>query len=315
MASAGGAIWFVLNRVAVTQPVTVTGAVLVRNEDANKQTSISGVKVAVGQGTTRRDVLTSAAGYFELTLGKQVTVGQPILLEFRHPEYMPQDLTVFAGDRLVVVRLVPLLDSTPETAVPQPIAVSNVKVRYTVTTSSLFNTGSVAKTFRVPGTGGLPCHHHHPCSPDQKWKATIGTSALEAPRGDIFSNARVSCIAGPCSFTRIRSDGFSRGGPRLTVAIIGWSDSTTFLFEAEVFREMMGSSERVSYPVIFGQTLHFTVPAGAEGACLEADLDHDSIVFPLGPQALLSWAVCAISENADHAKAYQCELKPGYSFK
>jgi hypothetical protein len=87
------------------------------------------------------------------------------------------------------------------------------------------------------------------------------------------------------------------------------------LFEAEVFRSMVSNEVRLSYPVIFGQTLHFTVPAEAEGVCIEADLDRDSIVFPLGPQALLTWAACTASVTPNRIDAYQCELKPGYGFK
>ena len=47
--------------------------------------------------------------------------------------------------------------------------------------------------------------------------------------------------------------------------VLDWSDTTTFLFEAEVFRSMTSDSVRLSYPVIFGQALHFAVPANAEG--------------------------------------------------
>ena len=106
-----------------------------------------------------------------------------------------------------------------------------------------------------------------------------------------------------------------RGGPTLRVEVLDWSSTTTFLFEAEVFHSMIGDSVRYSYPVIFGQTLHFTVPADAEGLCMEADLNRQSIVFPLGPEPLLSWASCTESASADHAELYQCELKPDYGFK
>jgi hypothetical protein len=142
----------------------------------------------------------------------------------------------------------------------------------------------------------------------------VGFSSLEAPGGDFFSNARVSCIAGPCSFTKIRYDGFSRGGPSVRVEVLDWSDTTSFLFEAEVFRSMTSNSVRLSYPVIFGQALHFAVPANAEGICIEADVNRQPIIFPLGPSLNLSWASCTESVNPDHTEVYQCELKPGYGF-
>jgi hypothetical protein len=99
------------------------------------------------------------------------------------------------------------------------------------------------------------------------------------------------------------------------VVVLDWSDTTTFLFEAELFREMISDSVLVSYPVMFGQTVHFTVPADAEGVCIEADLDRDHIVFPLGPEPRLSWASCTALVNPDRTKLYRCELKPGYGLK
>ena len=170
---------------------------------------------------------------------------------------------------------------------------SNVKIRYTVKTSTVLNVGSTLKTFHVVNSGNVPCNGRYPCSPDGKWQAAVGFSSLEAPGGDFFSNARVSCIAGPCSFTKIRNDGFSRGGPSVRVEVLDWSNTTTFLFEAEVFRSMTSNSVRLSYPVIFDQALHFTVPANAEGICVEADINRQPIIFPLGPQLKLSWATCS----------------------
>ena len=87
------------------------------------------------------------------------------------------------------------------------------------------------KTFHVVNSGNVRCNGRYPCSPDGEWQAAVGFSSLEAPRGDYFSNARVSCIAGPCPFTKIRYDGFSRGGPSVRVEVLDWSDTTTFLFE------------------------------------------------------------------------------------
>jgi hypothetical protein len=204
----------------------------------------------------------------------------------------------------------------PGRAVPPPSQgrISNVTVKYSINTTALVNAGSIVKTFRVVNKGNIPCNGHNPCSPDGKWKAAMGTASLDAPRGDVFLNARVACIAGPCPFTRVSSDGFSRGGPTLHVAVLDWSDTTVFLFEAEVFRLMSSGSTRTSYPVVFGQTMHFTIPGSAEGVYVEADVNGDSIVFPLGPEPDLSWASCTESESADHTKAYQCELKPGFGF-
>lgn len=86
--------------------------------------------------------------------------------------------------------------------------------------------------------------------------------------------------------------------------------------EAEVFRTSINSNVRESYPVIFGQTLNFTLPPTEEGVSIEAELDGNPMVFPLGPDLYLSWANCTARVNRDGEKStvYRCELKPGYQF-
>lgn len=102
----------------------------------------------------------------------------------------------------------------------------------------------------------------------------------------------------------------------MTASALNWSDTTTFLVQAEVFHTAVVSSVRQSYPVIYGRTLNFTLPATEEGASIEADINGTSMVFPLGPSLTLSWATCSARTN-DHAEksaVYQCELTPGYRF-
>jgi hypothetical protein len=282
----------------------------------DKQVPIRGVSVTVLDDPAEGHAWSGPTGLFELNFGKQFRAGEPVILQFRDPDYMPLDRIVLTGERLCIARLEPV----PQPSPPPPAkeaAVANITVRYSITTTTMLNVGSLAKTFRVVNTGNIPCNGHYPCSPDGKWKATIGKASFDAPRGNVFANARLSCIAGPCPFTKISSDGFSHGGPSLHMAILDWSDTTVFLLEAEVFRLLLTGSVRVSYPVTFGRTLHFSVPANAEGVYLEADIDSNAIVFPLapGPDPSLSWAACGESVAPDRTRAYQCELKPGYTFK
>jgi hypothetical protein len=297
------------------QTIKLTGAVIVSSADVDKQVPIGGVRVTVAGDLATGEGWSSPTGYFELSLRKQANAGQPVILQFRHPQYEPLDVPVLAADRLYVVRMVPIVQPSRTDSKLAHVVVSNVTIRYSVKTTISVNVGSAVKTFRVVNTANIPCNGQTPCSPDRKWKAAVGSATLEAPGGNVFSNARVSCIAGPCPFTQIRSDDFSHGGPTISVTVLNWSDSTTFLFEAEVFHSMINNSVRFSYPVIFGKTLHFTVPADAEGVCIEADLNRDPIVFPLGPEPRLSWASCTSRVNPDRTKAYKCELKSGYGFQ
>jgi hypothetical protein len=106
------------------------------------------------------------------------------------------------------------------------------------------------------------------------------------------------------------------GGRNITATALDWSDTTTFLLEAEVFRAGMASRVRLLYPVVFGNALHFTLPPTEEGVTIEADINGTPMVFPLGPELYLSWATCTAITNTEREKttAYRCELKPGYSF-
>jgi hypothetical protein len=189
-----------------------------------------------------------------------------------------------------------------------------VRVRYSMKAMTVVNIGSAAKPFQIVNTGNLPCKDQNLCSPDGKWKAAIGSTFLDAGVGNEFRNARVSCIAGPCPFTRIEKDGFSKGGQTIRASARNWSDTATFLLEAEVFHPMVSETVHESQPVMFGRALDFTLPATAEGVCIEADIAGQAIIFPLGPALFLSWANCDATVNRDQTKVYRCELKAGYEF-
>ena len=314
MLGAASIIVLLQNAFRATPLRTIKGAVVVGRDNVDREVPIAGVQVSIAGGLAEKDVRTSPTGYFVLSLARRAELRKPITLQFRDSQYLPLDVTSFLSDRLVVARMVPVAQfagtgiSLPQTTV------SNVKIRYTVKTASIINVGSTLKTFHVVNFGNIPCNGRYPCSPDGKWRAAVGYFSLQAPAGDFFANARVSCIAGPCPFTKIRYDGFSRGGPSVRVEVLDWADTTVFLFEAEVFRSMTSDSVRLSYPVMFGQALHFTAPANAEGLCIEAEINRQPIVFPLGPQLNLGWATCTESVNPDHTEVFQCELKPGYGF-
>ena len=94
-----------------------------------------------------------------------------------------------------------------------------------------------------------------------------------------------------------------------------WASATTFLVEAQVVRTTPTVHVRQFYPVIFGRTMNFTLPADSEGSSIEASLNKDDIVFPLGPDLKLSWAACSAKLDSDRSQLIRCELKPGYRFQ
>lgn len=196
------------------------------------------------------------------------------------------------------------------------MAIAHVVAKYSVSTTTTVNIGSVGQTFQVMNTGNVPCKGHRPCSPEGRWKAAEGSTVLDAGPGNEFRNARASCIAGPCPFTRVDDRSLNRSvdGRMLKVSALNWSDTATFLLEADVYRSAISDSLRQSYPLIFGHAITFTLPAAAEGVSLEAEVNGSRIVFPLGPSLYLTWANCQTLLNKDQTKLYRCELKPGFRF-
>jgi hypothetical protein len=224
------------------------------------------------------------------------------------------DLPEYLLDRLYVIRMVPN-DQGGDASPAASIVLSDIRVRYATRSEISVNAGSALKTFEVVNTGDVPCDRHGPCSPDGKWKAAIGGASLDAGENSAFHDVRVSCIAGPCPFTKIEKDSFSEGGSHIGVTIRNWSDTTTFLLEAGVTHTTSGDVILQSFPAIFDRTMSFTLPASAQGPSIEATLDGAEIVFPLGPGLDLSWAACTVKASGDGSKLYRCGLKPGYRFR
>ena len=295
--------------------MSVQGAVIRQDSDLRKETPLADVEISAANVFATSQCKSDSSGFFWLDLPAGVAPGQSVTLLFRHPEYQTLVLNAVAGDKVFVARMVPISRETSNAKDRPDIVVANVDVRYSIKSTAVANVGSVVKTFQAVNTGNVPCNGRRPCSPDGKWKAATGSMLLDAGEGNEFRDARVSCIAGPCPFTKIESRNFSHNGRTLNVSALNWSDTATFLLEAEVDRPMVNNTGRESYPVTFGESLNFTLPVGAEGLVIEAEMNGTPIVFPLGPALKLSWANCNARLNNDRTKAYRCALKPGYRFQ
>ena len=314
-----GGVW-AATRIAVRlyrkhRPITLRGAVIKQDYDPRKQSPIANVEVSSPDGLVVHDAKSDFSGSFRLTLRPDVKMGQPIRLAFRHPDFQPLDLKETLNDKLYVVRMMPLHGEVEAQLNEAEVVVGNVLVRYSTEATNTENIGSAVKTFQVVNSGNVPCFQHAPCSPDDKWKAEVASASLDAGEGNVFRDARVTCIAGPCPFTRVDTDDFSHDGRIIKVSVRDWSDTATFLFQAEVFRSQLDAIIRRSFPVIFGRAINFTLPSTAEGPSIEAELNGVSIVFPLGPTPVLSWANCQVHAQKNQARDYRCELKAGYRFR
>jgi hypothetical protein len=324
-------VWF--SGVLKTKPLVLKGAVITKDSDPRRQLPVAGARVSIrlassvppsdlsrlfsieSAGSTPLAVAqTDNAGYFSLTLPRDIRRGRSVTFEISHGSYQPLRINDYVGDQLYILRMEPeRRGSIPQPSGPE-ITIGNVIVRYSVKNINPANVGSAARTFEVVNKGNVPCNGHAPCSPDGKWKAATGSISLEAGPGNEFHNARASCIAGPCPFTHIDDRQLSAGGPTISVSARDWSDTAVFLVEAEVVHPMISDTVRESHPFVLGRALNFTVPATAEGITLQAELNGETIVFPLGPALILAWADCTAQVDAQNNKAYRCELKPGYRF-
>jgi hypothetical protein len=298
------------------------GAVIRRDADTRKELPIAGVLVTASNGSSSISAHTDASGYFLLSYPPIIWPGRTVDLSFSRQGYQPLVMHLRSGIHLTtrelyVAGLTPIPEPAPASLpAGKETVVSDIKVRYTVNSENVVNIGSAVKTFAIDNKGNVPCNHQPPCSPNGIWKAARGSVTLDAGQGNEFREVRASCIAGPCPFTRIDSSGYDHGGRSITASAIDWSDTATFLVEAEVFREGINSNVRELFPVEFGQTLHFTLPPTQEGVSIEANVNGAPMVFPLGPDLFLSWATCTVRTNSDQDKTtvYRCELKPGYKF-
>jgi hypothetical protein len=309
LAGATFATWLVTNN-----PDSIRGAVLRRDSDPSKQIPVAFADITVSGGLPVQTVSSDASGYFTIRLKRRITRGLPITIHVHHPDYQPLDLRDTASNKLYIALLEPVVYPKQDQVDGPEVKITNVVAQYSVATTNAVNVGSAFKTFIVANQGNIPCPRRSPCSPDGKWKAAIGSAVIDAGPGNEFQNARASCIAGPCPFTRVEETSLSRNRQSLTVSVLNWSDTATFLVEAEVYKPVVGDVVRRSYPVFFDTGLTFTLPAAAQGVSILADVDGSMIVFPLGPALFLSWANCQLSLTNDQTKVYRCELKPGFSF-
>jgi hypothetical protein len=304
---------FLVYRLYHFQPIVLRGAITSKNSDPHKELPIARASIAAMIGSQKFLTYTDSTGFFSIKLPREIRHGRAITFQIRHADYQPLDLKDFVGDQLYVLHMTPLRPPTTQASNPTAVTVGNVRVRYSLKSSTTANVGSAVQSFEVENVGNVPCTGQ-PCSPDGRWKAAVGSTTLTAGTGNEFRDVRVSCIAGPCPFTRIETNDYTRESPTVTATARTWSDTATFLVEAEVVHPMISDVIHESYPTIFGPTLNFILPIGAEGISLEADLNGQTIVFPLGPDLYLSWASCNARVNPDQTRVYRCELKPGYRF-
>ena len=252
-------------RTLPSHETAIVGAVLTADADPRKQMPVPDVRITAVSGESSTEGKSDASGLFRLSLRPGVKKGAPINLTLNHRDYKPLEATATAGDELLVERMTPVESEVVLKAGGPGNEVSDLRIRYTVKVGSTVDVGPVVKTFQAVNNGNVPCNGGPTCSPDGKWRAGTGSLLLEAPESSQFREVRVSCIAGPCPFTKIESDQRDTNGRKLRVSARTWSDTATFLVEADIVHTVISDMVRQSYPVIFGRGMSFHA-AGNRGA-------------------------------------------------
>ncbi len=308
-----GSLVFIIRQSRPKPPLQLSGVALRRDSDPRKQIPIADAEVTASTVSTTARTVSDASGLFSFTLPAQEGEPQVAKLTFARSGYLPLGISNATGNQLYLAYMTPVPQKVTSPVSKSVSTLSNVRVRYSEKATITNNTGSLVKPFEAVNTGNVPCNQHEPCSPDRKWKASV-TSFVEHGQDQEFRRPRLACIAGPCPFTRIESQALGADGHDLNISVRNWSDTATFLLEAEVSQTVTTDVIRQSYPTKFGSSMSFILPATAEGPSIEADLNGQPIVFPLGPDLIVSWATCSVTVSPDHTKVYRCDLKPEYRF-
>ncbi len=293
---------------------SLVGVVLVQDVDPAKQVPVPDAGIEVSSGRVVVNAKSDQSGYFRLTLPGRLP-NRSEILTIRHPSYQPFESNGVNPNLLYVARLTPKATGQKPAAAGESLGISNVRIRSTVKSENTVDIGSIVRPFQVPNVGNVPCPKGSICSPNGKWKATVTKATYDAGDNNQFIDIRVSCIAGPCDFTRIEKSNIDSPVRKMELSILNWSDTATYLIEAEVSRTMVNNMVRESYPAIFGDTMNFTLPSDAEGPSIQAELNGTAIVFPLGPNLLLSWGTCTARTAREQTRLFRCELKPGFAFQ
>jgi hypothetical protein len=209
-------------------PAVLQGAVDRDDNNSAQRYPISGVKVVAeaADQSSSTPVTTDSNGLFVLPLSMEARRGGYVTLAFSHADYQDRNM------------IVPIIEQYPYTVYLWPrtgSAAAHLAPRPSPTATANFVTVAyqpappTSTVFQVVNRGNVRCNGKQPCSPDGKWKAAIGSASLDAGEGRVFASpGHADCVAGPCPWSKIEKDGFSKGGRIISVTVRNWSDTVTY---------------------------------------------------------------------------------------
>ena len=189
---------FITSHAPGADRTVLLGAVLEAASDPHRQMPLPNAEVTATSDSATSSATSDVSGQFRLVLTPRVKPAETVTLKVQHAGYQPWEIAGPAKDQIYIARLTPLQREPASAAARNEMAIGDLRVRYSVKASATINVGSFARTFAVPGGGGVPCEGSAVCSPDGRWKAASGTASYDAGDGNEFREVRVSCIAGPC---------------------------------------------------------------------------------------------------------------------
>ena len=145
LAVLGTSAWVAIRQYR--KPIVIKGAVVQFSDDTLRQSPITDVEVSVGNDLAPAGSKSDFLGFFSVTLHPGVKRGEPITLSFRHPDYLPLDLTGTVGDELFVAHMKPAHPAAETPANHPEVVVGNVVVRYSTEITDSVNIGSGVKIF------------------------------------------------------------------------------------------------------------------------------------------------------------------------
>jgi hypothetical protein len=200
------------------QHILIQGAIMRSDAKPSNRSVIKDVEVDYQEDGIEKHAMTNQSGGFNILLGSKLKAGDLLTLRFHKHCYQDFSDTISVAAVPYPRYLWPELD---QNCIDPAITALSLEFR---------NVGIMQATLQITTRGSVPCQKS-PCSPDNKWQAAQGSVSLDAGGDNSFSGGTFGCVAGPCPFSEIVADNFSKGGTRISGEAKTWSDDVTYVLK------------------------------------------------------------------------------------
>ena len=173
------------------------------------------------------------------------------------------------------------------------------------------------KTFQIQIMGNIPCNGST-LFPGRQMEGGNQFRVPGCGRGKRFPKCQGFLYCGPLPFhAELIMTAFPREGATSRSPCAIGRIRPHSCFRRRCSDPQISDLVRMTYPIILGTSLNFTLPPTAEGPSVEAELNGENIIFPLGPDPCfeLGRLQCQRAKGNNGQKFYRCELNAGYQFQ